>query len=68
MKTLTISIVAVVVVAVLVALGAPGGTAGAVLALGAPFSLFANVMAGEPADTRRTHEPQGSNALLVDCV
>lgn len=45
MKALTVSIIALVALAGVVALLAPGSTAGAVLALGTPFVLFANVMA-----------------------
>jgi hypothetical protein len=45
MKALTVSIIALVALAGVVALLAPASTAGAVLALGTPFVLFANVMA-----------------------
>jgi len=48
MKTLTASILAVVLGAGAVAVFAPGNTAGVLLALAAPFVLFANVMASEP--------------------
>jgi hypothetical protein len=47
MKALTVSITALVALATLVAVLTPGNTAGAVLALGSPFALFANVMATE---------------------
>jgi succinate-acetate transporter protein len=47
MKTLTSAILAIVLVAATVALFQPGNTAGVLLALGAPFALFANVMASE---------------------
>jgi hypothetical protein len=67
MNTLSISIVAVVLGATIVALLHPGNTAGVVLAFGSPFVLFANVMACETAS-----EPddfaQARAALLVDWV
>jgi len=44
MKALTVSMTALVVLSIVVAVLAPGSTAGAVLALGSPFALFANVM------------------------
>jgi len=47
MKTLTSSIFALVLTAAAVALFEPGNTAGVLLTLGAPFALFANVMASE---------------------
>ena len=47
MKTLLASTFALVLLAMIVAALVPGGTAGALLALGAPFALFANVMALE---------------------
>lgn len=47
MKTLTSAILAIVLVAAMVAVFQPGNTAGVLLALGAPFALFANVMASE---------------------
>jgi hypothetical protein len=47
MKTLTLSIAALVALAIFVAVLVPGNTAGALLALGSPFALFANVMATE---------------------
>jgi hypothetical protein len=45
MKALTISVASLVALAFVVAVLTPGSTAGAVLALGVPFALFANVMA-----------------------
>ena len=50
MKALTVSIAALVALAITVAVLAPGNTAGALLALGSPFALFANVMATEQDD------------------
>ena len=47
MKALTVSITALIAFAGVVALAAPGSTAGALLALGTPFVLFANVMASD---------------------
>ena len=47
MKALTVSIAALVALASVVAALTPGNTAGALLALGSPFALFANVMATE---------------------
>jgi hypothetical protein len=47
MKALTVSISALLALAAVVAVVVPGGTAGAVLALGTPFALFANVMAND---------------------
>ena len=47
MKALTVSIAAVVVIAVMLAHLDLADTAGAVLVLGSPFALFANVMARE---------------------
>lgn len=49
MKALTLSIAGLVALATFVAVLAPGNTAGALLALGSPFALFANVMATEDA-------------------
>jgi hypothetical protein len=51
MNTLTASILALVLIAAVVALLTPASTAGALLALGSPFALFANVMASEPGDS-----------------
>ena len=47
MKTLVSSVLAIVLAAAAIAVFHPGNTAGVVLALGAPFALFANVMASE---------------------
>jgi hypothetical protein len=63
MKALTASIAALVALAMLVAVLAPGNTAGVLLALGSPFALFANVMANEQAWTgdslyRSSHWPE----------
>jgi len=49
MKGLTVSISALLALAVVVAWVVPGSTAGALLALGSPFALFANVMASDAA-------------------
>jgi hypothetical protein len=45
MRTLTIAILSIVLLAKIVSLVDPGNTAAVVLAVGAPFALFANVMA-----------------------
>ena len=68
MKTLLASTFAVVLLAMIVAALDPGGTAGAVLALGAPFALFANVMAlADPSEIgESTAESSIRTALLVD--
>lgn len=50
MRALTVSITALVALAITVAVLAPGNTAGALLALGSPFALFANVMSTEQDD------------------
>ncbi len=60
MKALTASIAALVALAILVAVLAPGNTAGTLLALGSPFALFANVMAND--------QPQPHSALPGDSV
>ncbi|TMD64028.1 MAG: hypothetical protein E6I84_14510 [Chloroflexi bacterium] len=65
MKTLTASIVAIILIAATVAALIPGNTPGVVLALGSPFALFANVMSRENAPTV-DGGPQARNALLVD--
>ena len=64
MKTLTGAIVAIVLAAAAVALFEPGNTAGVLLALGAPFALFANVMASEPP--MLDDVPPARSALLFD--
>ena len=66
MKTLLASTSAVVLLAMIVAALDPGGTAGAVLALGAPFALFANVMALAEEPQVDAPESFGRAALLVD--
>ena len=66
MKTLIVASVAVVLLAAVVAALDPGGTAGAVLALGAPFALFANVMALAEDPQVDAAESLGRAALLVD--
>ncbi len=66
MKTLLASTCAVVLLAMIVAALDPGGTAGAVLALGAPFALFANVMALAEEPQVDAPESFGRAALLVD--
>jgi hypothetical protein len=65
MKTLTTSIVALVLAAAAIAALQPGNTAGVVLALGSPFALFANVMATEAPREAGTGS-RGRTALLVD--
>jgi hypothetical protein len=45
MRTLNIAILSIVLLAMMVSLVEPGNTAAVVLAAGAPFTLFANVMA-----------------------
>jgi hypothetical protein len=67
MKALTVSIAGLVALAIFVALLTPGNTAGAVLGLGAPFALFANVMATEqPLLAELTSAAPSRSALLVD--
>jgi len=67
MKALTVSIAGLVALAILVAVLAPGNTAGAVLGLGSPFALFANVMANEqPLVAELTSAAPSHSALLVD--
>jgi hypothetical protein len=66
MKTLLASTFAVVLLAMIVAALDPGGTAGAVLALGAPFALFANLMALAEEPQVDASESSGRAALLVD--
>lgn len=64
MKALTSSVLAVVLAAAAIAIFPPGVTAGVVLSFGAPFALFANVMATEAPkldDVSPAH-----SALLVD--
>jgi hypothetical protein len=62
MKSLTVSIAALVALAIIVAALTPGNTAGALLALGAPFALFANVMATEPPQALDQQSAAGRGA------
>lgn len=64
MKALTSSVLAAALAAGVIAVVAPGITAGVVLAFGAPFALFANVMATEAPKLDDVLPAQ--NALLVD--
>jgi hypothetical protein len=66
MKALTISIAGLVALAIFVAALAPGNTAGVVLALGSPFTLFANVMAMEQPRAADTPAAPAHSAPLVD--
>jgi hypothetical protein len=66
MKALTISIAGLVALAIFVAALAPGNTAGVVLALGSPFTLFANVMAMEQPRAADTLAAPAHSAPLVD--
>jgi hypothetical protein len=67
MKALTVSIAGLVALAIFVAVLTPGNTAGAVLGLGAPFALFANVMANDqPLAGELTSTAPSHSAPLVD--
>jgi hypothetical protein len=64
MQTLTASILGIVLAAAAIAVLAPGNTPGVLLAIGAPFALFANVMASESPGAKPASE--AGAALLID--
>ena len=66
MKALTVSIAGLVALAIFVAALAPGTTAGVVLALGSPFTLFANVMAIEQPRAADAAAAPSHSPLPVD--
>jgi len=66
MKALTVSIAGLVAIAIFVAALAPGNTAGVLLALGSPFTLFANVMAIEQPRAADAAAAPSHSPLPVD--
>ena len=66
MKALTVSIAGLVALAIFVAALAPGNTAGVLLALGTPFTLFANVMAIEQPRAADAAAAPSHSPLPVD--
>ena len=66
MKALTLSIAGLVALAIFVAALAPGNTAGVLLALGSPFTLFANVMAIEQPRAADAAAAPSHSPLPVD--
>ena len=66
MKALIVSIAGLVALAIFVAALAPGNTAGVLLALGSPFTLFANVMAIEQPRAADAAAAPSHSPLPVD--